>query len=314
MTIARLDPSDLLAMSQWYDLMATAPDFLAPSRRDHLARFEHPWPGTTEQVLLARDGDQVVGAACCSLPGNGAASTVGLELVVHPQFRRRGIGSGLLAEVRAQHASLIEIQTAHGGAGYQHLVRRGHRPGMTSIRSRCRVAERPELDLTEAWSHARGYSLVQWRDAAPGGVVEDVAALQGRLMLDAPTGDLAVQPTAYDVARIRAQEATEAGRGHRSFSTAARHDATGRIVARTKLAFESDDDAYARQRITIVEPAHRGRRLGLIVKAANHAYARDGEPALRVVEAWNAEDNTPMRAVNAMLGFEPVDRWSVFQF
>jgi hypothetical protein len=109
------------------------------------------------------------------------------------------------------------------------------------------------------------------------------------------------------------QEATELGRGHRSYSTAARHDATGQIVARTKLSFEADDDTHARQRVTIVEPAHRGRRLGLIVKSANHAYTRAHEPALRVIDAWNAEEHTHMRAVNAMLGFQPVDGWSVFQ-
>jgi hypothetical protein len=40
---------------------------------------------------------------------------------------------------------------------------------------------------------------------------------------------------------------------------------------------------------------------------------RAHEPALRVIEAWNAEENTHMRAVNAMLGFQPVDGWSVFQ-
>jgi hypothetical protein len=79
------------------------------------------------------------------------------------------------------------------------------------------------------------------------------------------------------------------------------------------LLFEADDDTHARQRVTIVEPAHRGRRLGLVVKSANHAYTRAHEPGLRVIDAWNAEGNTHMRAVNAMLGFEPVDGWSVFQ-
>jgi hypothetical protein len=49
------------------------------------------------------------------------------------------------------------------------------------------------------------------------------------------------------------------------------------------------------------------------VKSANHAYIRSHEPALRVIDAWNAEENTHMRAVNALLGFQPVDGWSVFQ-
>jgi GNAT superfamily N-acetyltransferase len=241
---------------------------------------------------------------------------------VHPQFRSRGIGTSLLQEVHAvarrHHRSLLEIQTVRalpGGvareeAGYRCLTGRGHRPGVTSIRSRCQVAG-PAEDA--AWTLGDGYSLVQWRDAVPEEIIKDVAALQSRLMLDAPTGDLAAEQEIYDAGRVRDQEATELGRGHRWYSTAARHDATGQIVARTKLSFESDDDAHARQRITIVEPAHRGRRLGLVVKAAHHAYARAHEPALRFIDAWNAEDNTHMRAVNAKLGFQPVDLWSVFQ-
>jgi hypothetical protein len=186
---------------------------------------------------------------------------------------------------------------------------------VTSIRSQCRIADHSggdEATLAEAWTHADGYSLVQWRDAVPEEIIEDVAALQSRLMIDAPTGDLAVEQE-YNADRVRGQETTQLGRGHRWYSTAARHDATSQIVARTKLSFEADDDTHARQRVTIVEPAHRGRRLGLIVKSTNHAYTRAHEPALRVIDAWNAEENTHMRAVNAMLGFQPVDGWPVFQ-
>ena len=288
MTITRLDPADSTAMGQWYDLMVAVtrhdlPDFPTPSRREHAARFEHPWHTLTEEALLAWDGDRVIGAASCLLPRVENLGTVYLELIVHPRHRRRGVGTGLLEEVyaaaRRHHRSLIEIETVRalpGGvardeSGYRYLTNRAHQPGVTSIRSRCRVvdhAEGADATLAEAWTHADGYSLVQWRDAVPEEVIEDVAALQSRLMLDAPTGDLAVEQQLYDADRVRGQEATELGRGHRWYSTAARHDATGQIVARTKLALEADDDTHARQRITIVEPAHRGRRLGLIVKSA----------------------------------------------
>jgi GNAT superfamily N-acetyltransferase len=333
MTITPLDPADSVAMGRWYELMVAVtrhdlPDFPTPSRQEHAARFEHPWPSSIEEALLAWDGDRVVGASSYLLPQAENLSLVYLELIVHPQHRRRGIGTRLLEEVyaaaRRHHRSLIEIQTVRalpGGvardeAGYHYLTNRAHLPGVTSIRSRCQIADHPggdEATLAEAWTHADGYSLVQWRDAVPEEIIKDVAALQGRLMLDAPTGDLAVEQEVYDADRVRGQEATELGRGHRSYSTAARHDATGQIVARTKLSFEADDDTHARQRVTIVEPAHRGRRLGLIVKSANHAYTRVQEPALRVIDAWNAEENTHMRAVNAVLGFQPVDGWSVFQ-
>lgn len=333
MTVRKLEPADSVAMGQWYDLMVAVtrhdlPDFPTPSRQEHTARFDYPSPATTEAALLAWDGDRVVGAASYQLPQSENVGMVYLDLVVHPQYRRRGIGTRLLEEVyavaRRHDRRLIEIQTVRGlpggvardEAGYRYLTHRGHQPGGASIRSRCRLSERSEGDeamLAEAWTHADGYSLVQWRDAVADEIVEDVAALQSRLMLDAPAGDLAVEQQKYDTDRVRRQEASELGRGYRSYSTAARHDATGQIVARTKLSFESDDDTHARQRTTIVEPAHRGRRLGLIVKAANHAYAQAHEPALRVIDSWNSEDNTHMRAVNALLGFQPVDGWSVFQ-
>ncbi len=284
MTVARMDSADSEAMGQWYDLMVAVsrhdvPDLPAPGRRNHTARFDHPWPGSAEETFLARDGDRVVGAASCVLPQTENLSTLQLELIVHPQHRRRGVGTRLLEEVYAtarQHGrSLIEVETVRalpGGvprdeAGYHFLTALGHRPGMTSLRSRCR----PSGDYVPA--EADGYSLVQWRDVVPEEIVKDVAALQSRLMTDAPTGDLAIEQISYDTDRVRHQEATELGRGHRSFSTAARHDATGQIVARTKLAFETDDDSHARQRVTIVEPAHRGRRLGLLVKSANHSFA-----------------------------------------
>jgi GNAT superfamily N-acetyltransferase len=326
MTITRLDPADSVAMGGWYDLMAAVtrndrPDFPTPSRREHAARFEHPWPASAQEALLAWDGDRVVGAASYLMPRAENLSTLYLDLIVHPRHRRRGIGTGLLEEVHAaarrHHRSLVETETVRtlpGGvardeAGYRYLTHRGHQPGMTSIRVRCRIGG-DEVPTAPA----DGYSLVRWRDAVPEEFVTDVAALQSRLMADAPTGDLAAEQQVYDTERIRAQEATELGRGHRSYSTAARHDATGEIVARTKLAFEAGDGAHARQRVTIVEPVHRGHGLGLIVKSANHAYARAHEPALRFVDAWNAEDNTHMRAVNARLGFRPVDGWSAFQW
>lgn len=333
MTITQLDPADSGAMGQWYDLMVAVarndlPDSPTPSRREHAARFERPLPTMAEEALLAWDGDRVVGAASYRLPHAENLGMVYLELIVHPQHRRRGIGTRLLEEVyasaRRHHRSLIEVQTvralpdgvARDEAGYRYLTNRAHRPGANSIRSRCQLSGHSGGDqatLDEARTHADGYSLVQWRDAVPEEIIDDVAALQSRLMLDAPNGDLAVEQQVYDADRVRGQESTELDRGHRWYSTAARHDATGQIVARTKLSFERDDDTHARQRITIVEPAHRGRRLGLLVKSANHAYTQAHEPALRTIEAWNAEENTHMRAVNTLLGFQPVDAWSTFQ-
>jgi hypothetical protein len=45
--------------------------------------------------------------------------------------------------------------------------------------------------LTEAWTHADGYRLILGTGVPPEEVIADVAHLEGRLFLDAPTGGLA---------------------------------------------------------------------------------------------------------------------------
>ncbi len=68
------------------------------------------------------------------------------------------------------------------------------------------------------------------------------------------------------------------------------------------------DDAphQAWQEITIVDPAHRGHRLGLAVKLANLDFLAERAPDVRTIRTSNAQENAPMIAVNDMLGFEIV--------
>ena len=56
--------------------------------------------------------------------------------------------------------------------------------------------------------------------------------------------------------------------------------------------------------LTVVQPEHRGHRLGLAVKLANlDALARQA-PGVRLIVTGNAAVNGPMIAVNDMMGFE----------
>ena len=51
--------------------------------------------------------------------------------------------------------------------------------------------------------------------------------------------------------------------------------------------------------------AHRGHRLGLLLKAEMNLWLAGAEPQLRTVDTWNAESNDHMIAVNEMLAY----RW-----
>src|SRR5581483_8081231 len=107
-----------------------------------------------------------------------------------------------------------------------------------------------------------------WFGHAPDEYVDDVSYLDGRLLADAPTGDLALEAENVDAQRTRAIEACLEGRKRRCYNTGAVHEESNRLVAWTGMNVENEQDWHAWQGITIVDPAHRGHRLGALVKIA----------------------------------------------
>jgi hypothetical protein len=65
-------------------------------------------------------------------------------------------------------------------------------------------------------------------------------------------------------------------------------------------------DGFAHQGDTIVDPAHRGRRLGLRIKLANLELLVREHPEVRAIDTFNADDNRWMIAVNEAMGFVPI--------
>ncbi len=62
-----------------------------------------------------------------------------------------------------------------------------------------------------------------------------------------------------------------------------------------------------------MEPAHRGHRLGLLLKVANLRFLQQHEPAVTKVYTWNADSNAPMLQVNVAMGFRPVRQWGEWE-
>lgn len=118
-------------------------------------------------------------------------------------------------------------------------------------------------------------------------------------------GELDWKPERMDAARVRDAERALDARGVRRYNTGVVHEATGRLVGWTQLSLDASSADHAWQEITLVDPDHRGRRLGLLCKAGNLEYALTHEPALRAVDTWNAVANRHMIAINEQLGFRP---------
>lgn len=331
--VTPLDTADNGAVDEAHQVIEAAraadlPDFPPQTRRALGAMFQYPWPGNDHRHALARVDGVAAGYLEISLPMLDNLDNAEVELVVHPRFRRRGVGRALfeyaasvVRDLGRKRFSGMAVEALPGGvardpAGAAFGAAMGAQPALLEVRRRLDVTQLDEraLDeqLADAWRKADGYSLVRWRETAPDEYVDDIAYLDGRLLTDAPLGDLGWEGENIDAARIRATERVIQARGKRRYNIGVRHDESGRLVAFTTLD-TSDIEWHAFQQITLVEPKHRGHRLGTIVKIENLRFMREHEPSVRMIDTWNAGVNDHMIRINEAMGFRPVEGWQNWQ-
>jgi GNAT superfamily N-acetyltransferase len=277
------------------------------------------------QRWIARVDGEAVGNALVVLPDLDNTEAAHLALVVHPDARRRGVGRALLTVVlrrlREQGRTHVIGDAAEPldgppspGAIFAQAV--GAQRALDEISRSLEVAEIPDGGISaledEATRHSAGYELVQWVGRCPDDIVDDLAVLTGRMTTDAPMGDLDWEAEAWDRARYRDAEERTIRLGRSWVTTAARHVATGRVVAYSDIGW-TGEHVTAFQWMTIVAPEHRGRRLGLLVKAANLQRLLQEAPQIQRVITWNAESNAHMIAINEALGFRARQRFGQWQ-
>jgi hypothetical protein len=85
------------------------------------------------------------------------------------------------------------------------------------------------------------------------------------------------------------------------------------LVAWTAISHDGEIPWHAWQNITIVDPGHRGHRLGALVKVANLRLMREHQPQVTTVDTGNAAVNTYMIAINEQMGFRPLYAWQSWQ-
>ncbi len=268
------------------------------------------------------DGEVVsVGVLCLPLKDN--LHVADLEVHTRPDQRRRGYGSQMLAHLtavaRAEGRRTLATEAATpydgpaDGAGHPNadfLTRRGFTVALGDV---MRVLDLPaDAGLLrrlagEAAPHHRAYTLRRFRGPVPDDILEPFGQLIGTLMTEAPTGERELEPESFDEARIRSDEAAFAASGRTKYTTVALAP-DGDVVAYSELVVPTHDPGRVYQWGTLVRPAHRGHRLGLATKVANLRWLQEEYPAGRLLVTFNAEENAPMIAVNAAMGFRPVER------
>jgi GNAT superfamily N-acetyltransferase len=344
--IAELDRKDESALRAFWSVSAAAHRVDAPlipmTPLSELLAEHSDERSMRRQRWMARHGDQPVGIALLVLPDLDNTDAAHLTLEVHPEARRSGIGRALLAvacarmrEQRRTHVVGMTAEPLDGitaepldgmtaepldgivapGAAFAAAV--GAERALDEI---CRALELHDISddrLTaledEATTYAAGYELVQWVGRCSDDIVDDLAVLTGRMTTDAPMGELDWEPEAWDRERYREAEERTVRLGRRWVTTAARHLASGRVVAYTDIGWSEQVESGAFQWMTIVAPEHRGKRLGMLIKAANLRALRREMPRIERVITWNADSNTQMISINEALGFRPMLRFGQWQ-
>ena len=157
------------------------------------------------------------------------------------------------------------------------------------------------------------YRVLTFEAPWPAEYLEDQCALFRCMSTDEPHGDEGHEEEIWDAERVGENDALRVARGARYLIAVAQHVASGRLVACTELAIGADSPGQAFQMLTVVEPEHRGHRLGLAVKLANLEQLARRAPEVRVIITGNASVNAPMIAVNEMMGFEVASRGNFWQ-
>jgi RimJ/RimL family protein N-acetyltransferase len=284
--------------------------------------MRHGWDGELSRYFLvaAEDEDAPVGFAALHSSDYDNLDQAWLEMGIHPSYRRRGYGTAAMLRSR----ELVREMSRHkiGWFGWDGDRTRGFAESIGSAPKSVAVCRRQllhELEpglvqrlYDEAEPQAKDYDLQRVAGPIPDTLltsfVEATAAIN-----DAPLDDLEMDDELFTPERTRAFEAAQAAHGHRIYRVLALHRASGEVAGLTAVKVDGEIPAQGSQLDTSVVRAHRGHRLGLLLKADMLRWLADAEPQLEMLDTFNAESNDHMIGVNERLGYRVMDRELQFQ-
>ncbi|MGI9157788.1 MAG: GNAT family N-acetyltransferase [Marmoricola sp.] len=282
--------------------------------------MRHGWDGETGSWFLAYDAGVPVGLLSLDTSEWDNRDLAWLGVAIHPAHRRRGHGTralSLLQQLAAQMGrSLVGIDGWDAPGVHAFADATGFARKSQAIHRRLHYAD-VDLDVVRALRDgaagaAAAYELVGVTGHTPGAMLGAVAGLSAAIN-DAPTDDLEYEDEVYPPERIRDYEDAQAEAGFRLHRLLARHRESGELVGHTVVALDSERPTQSEQHDTSVVAAHRGHRLGLLLKAEMILRLAYDEPQLELVDTWNAESNLHMIGVNDQRGYRALGRELAFQ-
>jgi GNAT superfamily N-acetyltransferase len=235
-----------------------------------------------------------------------------LEVLVHPELRRRGLGRQLVA-----HATRRAYLEGFSTIGVEAI---GRTPAIAFYESlgfkKEYVETRSVLSLSKvdwdglsimARAIGDGYRVEYHPGGPPDSLLEAYA--QAKLEAQDEDDDLDLAPRSSDPQRLRDSLDTLHKRGLKPYIVLAIHEGSGVVAGLTEVVVPAQHPERADQYDTIVVRAHRGYGIDRAIKARMLFELRTAEPELLEVQTWNAQANESMLKVNAELGYQSDRDW-----
>jgi RimJ/RimL family protein N-acetyltransferase len=288
------------------------------TRSRQAAYMRHSWEGEPGRWFVAYDGDEPVGTASIDVSDYDNLELAWLSVRIAPARRRRGLGSSVLVQLeslaREMGRPLLGLDGWDAPATHAFAAAAGYQRRSAEVRRIQVVADAPDPTpiRDEARGHAADYDLLRFEGYSPDDLLPGLVDLTAAIN-DAPLDDLEWEDEVYSPERVRAYERAQIESGYRFRRIVARHRPTGELAGHTIVVVDSERPAFAEQHDTSVVRAHRGHRLGLLLKAEMLLWLAEEEPQVEQILTNNAESNRFMIAVNERLGYHPVGRIAEFQ-
>src|SRR5690349_19347079 len=236
-----------------------------------------------------------------------------LEVLVHPDLRRRGLGQQLVG-VAARRAYLegfssIGVEAIGDTPAIAFYEALGFEQEFVETRS---VLSLSSVDWNALSAMANGLSAGYRVEYHPGGPPAPLLEAYAQAKLEGQDGDdndLDLRPSSSDPQRLRDSLNTLHRRGLKPYIVVAIHEVSGVVAGLTEVVVPAQHPERADQYDTIVVREHRGYGLDRALKARMLFELRAAEPTLRQVQTWNAQHNESMLKVNAELGYQSDRDW-----
>ncbi len=285
-----------------------------PTVTSLVAHLRHGYDGDLPLIALAHGAaGRVDGILEVCLPHRDNRHLGCVRVTVDPLNRRTGLGRHLFAagveRVRAERRGLILADCYDGTAGMPFLKAMGMDRASEQVQRRQDLRDADWATLDRAYEAAQPYAVDYEFLRMTGATRDDMVADLARIAVainDAPTDDLDVEDLAFSPGRIRAFERAQAAHDRRLYRLIARQRHSGELAGHTAVGVDAQRPGFGWQYKTSVPRAHRGHRLGLVLKVGMLRWLAEVEPQLRTLDTWNAATNVHMIRVNQVLNYRVV--------